>query len=149
LPKLVSVVVAIVAVVGAAGLGLERGWWRLNHPDPREFPTWGIDVSHHQGAVNWPLVATEPHIRFAYLKATEGSDWTNVVLYVTVDAYDAFLKDGRIHNPLWIRNIWTQPPQASWVLWQFANRGHLRGIAGAVDLNVLREASRDIPSNPR
>jgi GH25 family lysozyme M1 (1,4-beta-N-acetylmuramidase) len=38
--------------------------------------TVGIDVSRHQGAVNWTKVAAAG-IRFAYLKATEGATFTD------------------------------------------------------------------------
>ncbi|MDD7304684.1 MAG: GH25 family lysozyme [Bacteroidaceae bacterium] len=31
----------------------------------------GIDVSHHQGNINWQAVALNPHARYAYIKATE------------------------------------------------------------------------------
>jgi len=64
-------------VLGLGGLGLARGWWRLNHPDVSRFPVWGVDVSHHQGRIDWPTVAGEPHLAFAYVKATEGGDWTD------------------------------------------------------------------------
>ena len=33
----------------------------------------GIDVSHHQGAIDWDAVATNEKIRFVYIKATEGA----------------------------------------------------------------------------
>jgi lysozyme len=33
----------------------------------------GIDVSHYQGAIDWPAVARD-HVAFAYIKATEGID---------------------------------------------------------------------------
>lgn len=33
----------------------------------------GIDVSHHQGIIDWPTVATDQKIKFVYVKATEGS----------------------------------------------------------------------------
>ncbi len=33
----------------------------------------GIDVSHHQGIIDWPTVAAQPNIHFVYVKATEGS----------------------------------------------------------------------------
>jgi lysozyme len=33
----------------------------------------GIDVSHFQGAIDWPAVARD-HVAFAYIKATEGVD---------------------------------------------------------------------------
>ncbi len=34
----------------------------------------GIDLSHHNGRVNWDALGTAP-IDFVYLKATEGRDW--------------------------------------------------------------------------
>ena len=33
----------------------------------------GIDVSHHQGRIDWSVVATDRRVQFAYVKATEGS----------------------------------------------------------------------------
>ena len=33
----------------------------------------GIDVSHHQGVIEWPAVAAEGKVKFVYVKATEGS----------------------------------------------------------------------------
>jgi len=64
------------ALAGLAWLGWERGWtW--NHPDPRRFPVQGIDVSRHQGKIDWKAVASQPWIRFAYVKATEGTSWVD------------------------------------------------------------------------
>ena len=46
---------------------------------PVNFKVHGIDVSHHQGSINWEAVkATEKQkypIRFAFMKATEGGDY--------------------------------------------------------------------------
>lgn len=57
-----------------AAAALLRGWtW--NRPDPRRFPVWGVDVSHHQGSIDWSAVASERGIGFAYVKATEGDHW--------------------------------------------------------------------------
>lgn len=36
----------------------------------------GIDVSHHQGPIDWRKVRAQG-IAFAYIKATEGGDWTD------------------------------------------------------------------------
>lgn len=33
----------------------------------------GIDVSNHQGDIDWTLVATDKNIQFVYIKATEGA----------------------------------------------------------------------------
>lgn len=44
---------------------------------PKGYSIYGIDVSHHQGHINWKRVKKgtpqEPPITFAYMKATEGS----------------------------------------------------------------------------
>jgi len=61
--------------VGGLGLGLGRGWWRMNHPSPARYPVRGVDVSHHQGEIDWAAVAKVQQIGFAYVKATEGGDW--------------------------------------------------------------------------
>lgn len=45
---------------------------------PKGYPTVGIDVSHHQGEINWKMLLREQRfdtlIDFVYCKATEGSD---------------------------------------------------------------------------
>lgn len=37
---------------------------------------YGIDVSHHQGSIDWHAVAADG-VEFAYIKATEGGDWVD------------------------------------------------------------------------
>ena len=44
--------------------------------EPPAEPVLGVDLSHHQGAVSWPQVA-RAGMAFAYLKATEGSTYTD------------------------------------------------------------------------
>jgi len=77
--RLAAAVVALLALAAAvAALGVEHGWWRLAHPARARWPRWGVDVSHHQGAIDWARVARDPQrITFAYLKATEGGDFTD------------------------------------------------------------------------
>jgi len=69
------VLAACAGAAGVAVLGLAEGWWHAAHPDRARYPLWGIDVSHHQGAIDWETVAHEPNLVFAYLKASEGGDW--------------------------------------------------------------------------
>ena len=52
------------------------GIWIPNEPSRQKYPIRGIDVSHHQGGVNWNQVRADG-IRFAYIKATEGADFTD------------------------------------------------------------------------
>ena len=44
--------------------------WR---PSETDFPRQGIDVSHHQGRIDWPALPDQG-VDFAYIKATEGGD---------------------------------------------------------------------------
>lgn len=75
-PRALLAILLIIGGIGAAvavALALwERGFYY--RPDPSRFPVLGIDVSHHQGQINWALVSDDD-IRFAYIKATEGSDF--------------------------------------------------------------------------
>ena len=65
---------AALALPIAAALGfaayLYAGHW---HPSEARFPAQGIDVSHHQGAIDWPLLPAQG-VDFAYIKASEGGD---------------------------------------------------------------------------
>jgi lysozyme len=66
---------AVVLFTGAIAL-----WWFLWVPNWRpslnEGERYGIDVSHHQGVIDWERVARDG-ITFAYIKATEGGDFTD------------------------------------------------------------------------
>jgi lysozyme len=49
--------------------------WIVN-PDRDQYPIRGIDVSHHQGDIDWSLVSKDD-VKFAYIKATEADDLTD------------------------------------------------------------------------
>ena len=46
----------------------------------------GIDVSHHQGTVDWKMVAKDRRIGFVYIKATEGATYTDKKLFENANA---------------------------------------------------------------
>ena len=52
-----------------AGITLYTGKWHLNNPDHE---VRGVDVSHYQGMIDWPVLASQD-VDFAFVKATEGS----------------------------------------------------------------------------
>jgi lysozyme len=52
------------------------GIWIPNAPSQTRYPVRGIDVSHHQGAIDWAAVKGDG-IQFAYMKATEGGSFTD------------------------------------------------------------------------
>ena len=53
-----------------------NGWILLNHPSRTRYPVRGVDVSHYQGTIDWPVLAAQD-LDFAYIKATEGSSHTD------------------------------------------------------------------------
>lgn len=71
--RIAWITLGTVAGLSVVGLLLQRGVLRFNNPDRSEFPLRGIDVSHHQGEIDWRAVVGDD-VRFAYLKATEGGD---------------------------------------------------------------------------
>ncbi|RUW72411.1 MULTISPECIES: GH25 family lysozyme [unclassified Mesorhizobium] len=78
---LASLVLA--CVVAAGGLI----YFHTFSPDRDRFPVRGIDVSHHQGRIDWRRVAADD-VAFAVIKATEGGDHVD-------DAFAANLREAR------------------------------------------------------
>jgi lysozyme len=66
------------AALVTVGVSTGFGFGYLPHYRPATLGRYvhGIDVSHHQGNVNWKLVAKDG-IDAAYLKATEGNDYSD------------------------------------------------------------------------
>jgi lysozyme len=70
------VVLSLLLII-SSGLGialLYYGILHLNNPSRAQFPVRGIDVSHHQGVIDWQRLPRD-NVQFAYLKATEGGDF--------------------------------------------------------------------------
>jgi lysozyme len=63
----------IAVVLGLFGL-CYFGIWIPNEPSRKSYPIRGIDVSHHQGEIQWNFVKRSD-TQFAYIKATEGVDF--------------------------------------------------------------------------
>jgi lysozyme len=72
------VLIALLLVPVLVGAGL---WITMEQVLPRYRPSlqagekYGIDVSNHQGDINWQRVASGGDVSFAYIKATEGNDF--------------------------------------------------------------------------
>ena len=64
-------IVGAAALAGALALfaAMAGGWWT---PWANRYVQ-GVDVSHHQGAIDWRALAADD-VAFAYIKATEGAD---------------------------------------------------------------------------
>ena len=59
--------------------------------NPQEVQFDGIDVSKHQGDINWEELKKNPKVKFVYIKATEGSDYID-------PRYKQNIKDARHHG---------------------------------------------------
>lgn len=64
------------AATGAALLAAGYGYYLDFEPDRSRFPVRGVDVSHHQGVIDWPKLKSDG-MAFAYIKATEGGDFSD------------------------------------------------------------------------
>ena len=54
----------------------KQGIIHINNPNPDKYPVVGVDVSNHQGEIDWNVL-TEQEIDFAFIKATEGSTFVD------------------------------------------------------------------------
>jgi lysozyme len=223
--------ILVFASLVIAGIAYLTGFWKPALRSASVYPVRGVDISNHQGAVNWPLVASGK-IAFAYLKATEGGDfkdqrfaenwkkaaasgvlrgayhffrfgtpgrtqaenfiaavprdpsalppavdlefWGNAksrpgvaefrvelddllkrlrnrygkepVIYTSSEFYHPYLK-GYPLKRLWIRDTLAAPRLSDacpWLIWQFTDKGRVRGIRGNVDLDAFSGDSRSL-----
>lgn len=104
---LLIVIILGLLMAGIYGYGVYRGWFLLNHPSHKKYPVRGVDVSHYQGEIDWPVLSGQG-IEFAYIKATEGSshqddrfveNWTEARnTNLAVGAYHFFSFDSGGHT---------------------------------------------------
>jgi lysozyme len=88
---------AAVLVLAGGGAGARYAWLPAYRPSLRPGETYGIDVSHHQGEIDWRRVARDD-IAFAYVKATEGGTFTDPRFAANVaGAQAAGLRVGAYH----------------------------------------------------
>lgn len=91
--KWVALAIAILAISSFAGWRYVIDW----RPSPARFPVQGVDVSHHQGAIDWVAVR-RAGASFAYIKATEGGDHRDSRFEANwIDAHEAGLRRGAYH----------------------------------------------------
>ncbi len=89
---LLSLASIVVALAGSVALYIV-----FYEPNRTAYPVRGIDVSHHQGAIDWPKVASDD-IAFAFIKATEGGDHRDTKFNTNwKDAQAAGIKVGAYH----------------------------------------------------
>jgi len=62
------------AALAVGGIAFWTGYWKPAMRTAALYSVHGVDVSRHQGAIDWKAVSKDG-ITFAYLKATEGGDF--------------------------------------------------------------------------
>lgn len=75
-----------------------------------------------------------------YFEIIEDHYQRKVIIYTTNEFYKNYLQNQFLDNPIWIRDILSEPKLPDgrkWTFWQFTNRGRLKGINTVVDLNAF------------
>ena len=113
----------------------------------------GVDISEYQADVDMEALA-EQNISFIYMKATEGSSYTDSRFRENWEnAEEAGIPAGAYHffsfdsYPRWIRSVYY--PAAfeaggNWTVWQYSDTGELEGYGGGeryIDLDVLKRGT--------
>ena len=94
--SLIGFGIVLIALLTAAILAY-FGVIQLNHPSEEAYPVRGVDVSSYQGTIDW-AVLSEQGISFAFIKATEGSGFTDPNYSVNLQgAVDSGLRVGSYH----------------------------------------------------
>ncbi len=99
----------------------------------------GIDVSNHQGHINWKDVAKDDNVQFVYIKATEGATYVSPTFEDNIsEAKEAGMKVGCYH---FLRS-------SSYIHDQFENfkeccRKGEQDLAPLIDIEVKGRWSRD------
>ena len=95
LALLIITAVLITAII-VAGL-FYHGILLFNNPSAHEYPVHGVDVSAYQGDIDWDILSGQ-NIRFAFIKATEGSGFVDAYFQTNLDnAIKTNLRIGAYH----------------------------------------------------
>lgn len=73
---LLFIFIFVLSICTAAALLLYFGVVLINDPSKEKYPVRGVDVSAYQGKIDWGVLSGQD-IDFAYMKATEGSSFTD------------------------------------------------------------------------
>ena len=94
-PRAALMLAALLATTAAAATAENKGGGESEGDGPGHHQ--GIDVSHHDDTIHWPSVQASG-ITFAYIKATEGLDFTDPLFQKNwADADDACIFRGAYH----------------------------------------------------
>ncbi len=69
-------IILIMLLGGLFFIILNSGIVWFNMPSKKNYPVMGVDVSAHQGNIDWNILSKQ-NVSFAFIKATEGSGWVD------------------------------------------------------------------------
>lgn len=107
---------ALIALIGGLYIAYSNGYIRMNYPSLADYPVQGIDISHHQGIIDWNKLDTAV-VKFVFMKATEGAshkdslfqeNWENAKsLNIRAGAYHyfTFCKSGEEQAQNFIQSV--------------------------------------------
>lgn len=81
-----------------------------------------------------------------YFDIIENHYGERAIIYTTNEFYKNYLQNRFPDNPIWIRDILSEPSLPDgrgWLFWQYTNRGRLEGISTPVDLNVFNGSRKE------
>jgi lysozyme len=99
-----------------------------------------IDLEFIGNCKTRPSVATLKQELQDYITEVQKIYQQTPILYTTQEFYDAYLQHEFTPNPIWISNFYSQPRLADgrrWTLWQYTERGRVKGVQTLVDRNVF------------
>lgn len=74
----------------------------------------------------------------AFIDRVEQATGTRVVVYFHPDFEAHYGMVADFDRRLWVRKVGSTPPEGDWWMWQRNDRGTVAGIAGPVDINLMR-----------
>lgn len=96
-----------------------------------------VDIEFHGNCLRRPSPDELNAELLAFLGPVEAAFGKPAIIYLTDDAaqmYSAHIVERR----RWLRSLETPPKEDDWIYWQYLDTGHVDGIDGNVDLNVLK-----------
>ncbi len=95
--KRILLIISLLFFTGFITVAGAYWYFKTFQPDTKLYPILGIDVSHHQGRIDWKRVAKH-NVHFAYIKSTEGGDWKDRLFKTNwKEANDAGIIRGAYH----------------------------------------------------
>jgi lysozyme len=67
-------IAALLSIAAICGVLFYNGIVQIHRPSRDKFPIQGIDVSEHQGEIDWTRIDRRS-VNFVFIKATEGGDF--------------------------------------------------------------------------